>query len=82
MNIDVREFELKTPDSGPYGIDVSDDGKVWFTQHKANKISYLDTNGKIKEFEIPTPDARVQCLRFLRMDTSGSLKMVQIRSER
>jgi virginiamycin B lyase len=62
MDIDLKEFNLTTSNSGPYGIDVAQDGKVWFTQHKANKISCMNKNGEIQEFTVPTNDAQVMCL--------------------
>lgn len=62
MNIELQEIDMLQADSGPYGIAVSREGNVWFTQHKANKISCLHQDGTIKEYIVPTPDARVLCL--------------------
>ncbi|WP_299090726.1 hypothetical protein [uncultured Metabacillus sp.] len=61
MNIEIKEIAVERSNSAPYGIATDDKGNVWFTQHKANKISCLDKSGLIREFSIPTPDAQVLC---------------------
>lgn len=62
MEFKLQELNLTNQDTGPYGITVSDKGKVWITQHKANMISCINLDGKITEYPLPTPDAKVMCL--------------------
>ncbi|GAY78233.1 putative hydrolase [Sporolactobacillus inulinus] len=55
-------MDLEDQNTGPYGVAVSSSGEVWFTQHKANKISCIQSDGRVVEYPIPTPDAKVLCL--------------------
>ncbi len=48
MELEQQEISILHSDSGPYGIAISHEGKVWFTQHKANKISCIDKKEKFK----------------------------------
>ncbi|SFS88641.1 virginiamycin B lyase family protein [Marininema halotolerans] len=58
MNLKIQEYNVARVDSGPYGIVSTRDGKVWFTQHHANKIGHLSLiDGSISEYDIPTPSA-------------------------
>jgi virginiamycin B lyase len=40
---------------GPSGITFGQDGAVWFTETRANKIARMTTSGRITEYPIPTP---------------------------
>ncbi len=62
MKFEQQEINILHSDSGPYGIAISHEGMVWFTQHKANKISCIDKKGQVQEYTVPTPDAGVMCL--------------------
>lgn len=62
MEFKLQEIDLASKDTGPYGIAVSDKGEVWFTQHKANKISCIGLDGELTEYPLPTPDAKVMCV--------------------
>ena len=49
-----REFDLKTPASGPQGMVDDADGNIWFTPADAKYIGMLDPNtGEITEYTIP-----------------------------
>lgn len=48
MKFEQQEINILHSDSGPYGIAISHEGMVWFTQHKANKISCIDKKDKFK----------------------------------
>ncbi len=52
----VTEFKLPDATSGPLGIAVGTDGKLWFTESRANKIGSITTDGTIQEFAVPPID--------------------------
>lgn len=60
--MNITEFTIAKADSGPYDIAAAKDGNIWFTQYKANQISCINKNGEIKEYEVPTPNAKLMCL--------------------
>ena len=51
----VKEYQIPTPYSQPYGIAVDAQGVVWFSGQAANKIGRLDpSSGTFKEYVIPS----------------------------
>jgi streptogramin lyase len=52
----ITEFPLPDPASAPLGITVGPDGRLWFTESRANKIGSITTDGTIQEFTIPKID--------------------------
>ncbi|SDM85406.1 hypothetical protein SAMN04488137_2252 [Fictibacillus solisalsi] len=44
-NMQIEEFPVPCPDSGPYGMSSGKKGEIWFTQHKANFISRINKEG-------------------------------------
>jgi streptogramin lyase len=73
LNIETKEFsgwDIPTKNPGAYGMDVAGDGRVWFVEREANKVSRLDpASGKIDEF--PTPGIDVP--RRMGTDWNGDL---------
>jgi len=56
---EIREFTLKTPDSGPHGLVADKEGKIWFTANYKGYLGKLDPRtGKVTEYPIPDPAAR------------------------
>lgn len=45
--------ELPTPDAGPVGITVGDDGAAWFCEILAGAIGRVDRRGSVREFPLP-----------------------------
>ena len=46
-------IELPTPDAGPVGIAVGDDGAAWFCEILAGAIGRVDRRGAVTEFALP-----------------------------
>ena len=51
---DTAEFPIPTLVSGPGGIVVGPDGRLWFSETSGNKVGYITTSGAICEIAIPT----------------------------
>ena len=50
----IKEYPLKTPQSGPHGLTVDKDGKIWFTANSKGYIGKLDpATGEITEYKLP-----------------------------
>lgn len=65
-----RHWDLPTK-GFVYGIDVSPDGRVWYTQPWANRIGLFDPQTeKIKDWEVPAPGFGP---RRARTDSQGNL---------
>ena len=55
----MKEFVLKTPNSGPHGIVEDKDGNIWYTAINVQKIGKLNPKtGEITEYPMPIPEAR------------------------
>jgi virginiamycin B lyase len=55
----VRQFFLPRATSGPWGIAVGPDRKLWFTEVTSGRIGCLDpVSGKITESPLPTPNSQ------------------------
>ncbi|MBI3112674.1 MAG: lyase [Ignavibacteriales bacterium] len=56
---EVREYSLKTPDSGPHGLVADNEGNIWYTGNSKSYIGKLNpTTGEVTEFPMPDPGAR------------------------
>ena len=54
----LTEWNVPTNASGPYGIAVDANGKIWFTENFTNKIARFDpTNDNFTEWAIATPNS-------------------------
>ena len=56
--VQINEYSLPTPNSGPVGITSGTDGALWFTEGYGNKIGRIDPGTHIvAEYPIPTPNS-------------------------
>jgi len=68
----IREWEVPTKGARPYGIAVSFDGSIWFTEERANKIGHLNPKtGELKEF--PLTDEKSVAPHGLVADQNGNI---------
>lgn len=51
-------FALPTPDAGPVGITVGDDGAAWFCEILAGRIGRVDRRGDVTEHPLPDAGSR------------------------
>jgi len=57
-NVDIKEYDVPTPNSRPHDPTVAPDGALWYTGQLANKLGRLDpATGTIKEFPLKTADS-------------------------
>src|SRR5208337_24373 len=55
----IKEYPLKTPDSGPHGLVSDKDGNIWFTANYKGYIGELNPRtGEVIAFPMPDPAAR------------------------
>ena len=54
----MKEYDVPTSSSGPYGIAAGPDGALWFTEYYANKIGRITASGAFKEYDVPTSGSR------------------------
>ena len=55
----MKEFPLKTPQSGPHGLVDDKAGNIWYTGISKNHIGKLDPKtGEVTEYPMPDPKAR------------------------
>ena len=74
----LTEWTIPTASSGPYGVGVDTNGKVWFTENITNKIARFDpTNNNFTEWPITTPNSQPQHV-FVKLVTNGSTSVTQI----
>jgi virginiamycin B lyase len=58
LNVEIKEFELPTPNSRPHDPAIAPDGSLWYTGQAVNKLGRFDTGtGRFKEFRLKTPDS-------------------------
>lgn len=58
LNVEIKEFEVPTPNSRPHDPALAPDGSLWYTGQAANKLGRLDTRtGQFKEFRLKSPDS-------------------------
>ncbi|MBI2620043.1 MAG: lyase [Ignavibacteriales bacterium] len=54
----VKEYQLKTPDSGPHGLVPDKKGNIWYTGNYKAHIGKLDpTTGEVTVYPMPNPRA-------------------------
>ncbi|HEX9192319.1 MAG TPA: lyase, partial [Burkholderiales bacterium] len=76
----IREWEIPTPDSGPYDIAVDHRGKIWFDEFTANKIVRFDpATAKFSEFPLPGVDSQV---RKMAVDQAGAVWLSEYKNSR
>ena len=74
----LTEWTVPTAASGPYGVGVDTNGKVWFTENATNKIARFDpTNNNFTEWTITTPNSQAHNV-FVKLVTNGSTSVTQI----
>ena len=50
----IKEYQLKTPASGPHGLVDDGAGNIWFTANFAGYIGEVDPkSGEVKEYQLP-----------------------------
>src|SRR3989442_2309982 len=55
----IQEYPLKTPHSGPHGLDEDKDGNIWYTGNTGALVGKLDPKTKaVTEYKMPDPDAK------------------------
>lgn len=54
----IEEIPTASALSWPTGLDFDRDGNLWFAMTRANRIGVLSPDGAMREFAIPTVDAR------------------------
>src|SRR5437899_7492712 len=51
---EVKEYQLKTPRSGPHGLVGDKDGNIWFTANSKSYIGKLNPKtGDVTEYKLP-----------------------------
>src|SRR4029079_9061462 len=54
--VDIKEYDVPTPNSRPHDPALAPDGSLWYTGQVANKLGRLDPKtGQIKEYALKTP---------------------------
>src|SRR4051794_22617053 len=67
-----KEFELKSPRTGPHGLAEDREGNIWFTGNSSGVIGRLDPKtGNVTEHKMPDPAVRDP--HTLNFDQSGML---------
>jgi virginiamycin B lyase len=55
----IKEYRLKTPDSGPHGLVADREGDIWFTANFKAYIGRLNPRtGEVREYPMPDPAAK------------------------
>ncbi|HXZ90551.1 MAG TPA: CFI-box-CTERM domain-containing protein [Candidatus Dormibacteraeota bacterium] len=74
----LTEWSAPTAASGPYGVGVDTNGKVWFTENDTNKIARFDpTNNNFTEWIITTPKSDPHNV-FVKLVTSSNGSVTRI----
>jgi streptogramin lyase len=69
---------VPTTASGPYGIGVDTNGKVWFTENYTNKIARFDpTNNNFTEWTITTPKSNPHNV-FVKLITNSTSSATEV----
>jgi virginiamycin B lyase len=56
---EMKEFPLKTPQTGPHGLTEDKSGNIWFTGNSAGLVGKLNPKtGELTEYKMPDPGAR------------------------
>ena len=55
----MKEFPLKSPNTGPHGLTEDKAGNIWFTGNSSGLVGKLDPKtGEVTEYRMPNPAAR------------------------
>jgi streptogramin lyase len=74
----LTEWRVPTTASGPYGVGVDTNGKVWFTENNTNRIARFDpTNNNFTEWNITTSNSDPRNV-FVKLVTNGNTTSTQI----
>lgn len=74
--LDIREWDIPTPDSSPHDVVVGHDGMVWFTEIATNKIGKFDPDAEqFSEYVIPTESSRPHGLV---VDSQGNVWFTEV----
>ncbi len=58
LTVQIKEFEVPTPNSRPHDPAVAPDGSLWYTGQAANKLGRLNPQtGQFSEYPLSTPDS-------------------------
>ena len=56
LTVQIKEYEVPTPNSRPHDPALAPDGSLWYTGMAANKLGRLDPKtGEFKEYPMKTP---------------------------
>jgi virginiamycin B lyase len=56
LNVEIKEYELPTPQARPHDPAAAPDGSLWVTEQMANKLGRLDpATGQFREYPLKTP---------------------------
>jgi virginiamycin B lyase len=66
----VEEIPTASPLSWPTGLDLDRQGNLWFAMTRANRIGRLAPDGTVREYAVPTLDARPTGLK---VDREGNV---------
>jgi len=56
LPVEIKEYDVPTPNARPHDPAVGPDGSLWVTEQKANKLGRLDPKtGKFQEYPLKTP---------------------------
>ena len=56
--VEIKEYDVPTPNSRPHDPALAPDGSLWYTGQVANKLGRLDPKtGQIKEYALKTPNS-------------------------
>ena len=56
LKVEIKEYEVPTPQARPHDPAVAPDGSLWVTEQLANKLGRLDpASGQFREYPLKTP---------------------------
>jgi virginiamycin B lyase len=58
LSVEIKEYDVPTPNARPHDPAVAPDGALWVTEQRVNKLGRLDPNtGQFREYPLKTPDS-------------------------
>ncbi len=58
LSVEIKEYDVPTPNARPHDPALGPDGALWTTEQKANKLGRLDPgSGQFREYPLKTPDS-------------------------